>query len=507
MSSSPENLRARFRFSLLTLLTVVLMIAAGRTLWANWNPLAPTYTIHVDNGAEPLFSPQDRYCLLIKNFYDKESESHRRNLEVRETASGKVIYTFPDEIRGQEYVTVYFSPSERFLFIIRKPHGVVNPFSLPPPEGARRTDMVDLQNGKITALHEAMGWECSVWSLSQNEIAILKVDDKSRAYKAVKLPTLEVLADFKDGEFYPDKISAGGDWVIGSMAVAPHGDARTSSIFSIKSKSLLPMTSIHGFYERDFCCGEKYVALSLRKDDSKDLITEVFDVPTRKLVATFDGQVETKRERPGGGQFRGPLQSDANHILLLRLQNTDTWICDYSIGCLNSSKPHAVDISGDMMGFINRDGCVALRNPFGVFNADQNTWLWRDESQNIKLPNGVLSPSGDWIIYDTTESRAPRIVDAQTGRVALEMPSTAWPGTAQSDSQYRVTFCNRHPSFITAQSEASGEKKDGTFFTFWRLNHPLEWYGIAYRPELWIALALLGVLLWSVRRDWRNSHR
>ena len=495
--------RTRLRFSLLTLTSFVLTLGAGATLCWNWGAVYPAYTVRESGGGAPdFFSPNDRYSFHRSYVTDLTNGRVQYEFTVRATDSGKLVYTFPERIPDGETITEYFSPSERYLIVERKPPRR-GPFDSIPLQSDRRTDIVELQSAKIISLHDRFGLRCSISRISGNEILLVQnYDEVQLGYNLVALPSMEVLAEFKGGDFFPSQIAADGNWVLGTTGAASVGNHRSFACYSVSSKGILPFASMDGFYEMDFCCDEKCVAVSTNNISTGTPITTVYEIATRAPIAIFDGRAESKRNY-GGGQFYPPLASDRKHILTMRRQNSDTWISDYTIGCIGPGKPRGIDVSGDTLGFTDREGCLAFRQPFGAWDADRNVWLWRDDAETLSPTNGHLAASGHWIAYNREQPKSTVVVSATTGQLALQFPNWRWRETAQPATHDYVCFANQHSFFLTHNSET----KDGTTttaFTLWRQRRPLEWYGVACLLEFWIAVVLVALLIWSGWRDLRS---
>lgn len=99
------------------------------------------------------------------------------------------------------------------------------------------------------------------------------------------------------------------------------------------------------------------------------------------------------------------------------------------------------------------------------------------------------------------------LADARTGKCLLEFGPGNSAGLLPESAV--VQFGNRSSIFSTRtffiHCFAGMDKPEERIATVWRLRRPVEWHGFVWLPEFWVCVAMAGVFVWSVGRDWRKG--
>lgn len=455
-------MRRRFRFSLRTLLIAVLLIGSAMTLWWHWEPWH--IIAFLPCGEESLeaaaISPDGAKIATL-------SDSH---LRIWNAATGRLARTLSAQGKTGYYRVLEFSPDSKWAVSkFTEKDTAKSFFELWDTDsgngGTRlksdRAPSTDKFSFSYDGLQILDRYQLCKWDIASGKQVLCVTNNTGSFFGSFPPPTSEEA----------EKIEAANTLQVFAEHVKPFlvrctvsGDRR------IAATNLLDFskTQVWNLVDDKKLCEITATDWDSRlSDDGRWLATwsegektyRIWDTGTGTLLSKcpgWHGPDRLRRFSPAGDLFACAGKDD-----MLRVWETRT-------GTLKFSSP--VNISEDASSY-NRceffpDGTCLAHRSFETGSTTADVLQLRDTT------NGTL---------------------LATLRGRPEDLNGTWLYCISPDGTQIVT------SYHIEGSE------DGC--ALWNRRRPEWWWGLAWLPEFWVALALAGGFTWSVRRDWGELKR
>jgi len=458
---------SRPRFSLRSLLLAVLTLAAGATVWKNFDPwrIEREYLGALQDAVNVIMSPDEKWILADLASSSDQRHTYKSILWNAETGRSEVLVDAswtrpPGTITGGSNSEFSKDSARLIAGLWRNNHlgfrlmdlRSISTLKLDVPmsqsiRGVRflpddRYMLFSLENDSIQIIDTQTNSvvidrfaEDYRWSQSGDRIALIEVDGSIGTY------------DVKDGRQL-QRIPPVTDWQYLWIAHVSHtrliaGVVLTESYWDFDEKETVLYFDLNAPAASQVLSGrvtsvawddariaiESDKGYTILDSQSLDVVTQIKSAPERALFVPI-----------------------ANNRLL----------------CMGIGNPTAYDLSTGRMAY------------------KLNSRRW-----------GTLSPDRTRYIVPSDDA-APVlcIFDLSNGHLLQTIPNERAPNFGRSgySSYSNPDSGNR---FVTQNTDTHA-------IHLWRRHRPEPWWGLAWLPEFWITLVLTGGLLWSLRRDWRD---
>lgn len=451
----------RMRFSLRTLLLLVLMIASGGTLWWNWGPWGVAFTIQVAGEIQRVFyTDDDRYIIVHTDVQDifyapgdvKWPGGERHTvMEIRDSGSGKLQRILRDD-EGSRNLTSQIGS----VILLGRSATVTG--SCPV--------VFDIDSGERLKLETNFPDGEPQFALLFKRYALFQF--KTRVV-ITNLPDLETVFYLESGSRY-----AGVSPSKNSFAV--HRG------MSIDFYSIEPRQRLHTF--------ELNGAVPFNVYYPKDtLFICTVDEGNGKYTSHFFNPVTGDKLRTESGYIHA-ISHDSKRFVLER--EGKSFFCEMNSniewGPLDHDLAFSVFSENDDLLFGNRDD-----KPCRMFNGRSGELLWERPAFY-----GDLFPNCDYIFVKGLESAADSILNARTGQLLFTFPTWRWGNVSRDETDVNLAHCSAGFLTIHSYTEDNNNRREAVI---WKLKRPTAWYGVAWLPEFWLTVVFGAGLVWSLWRD------
>ncbi len=465
--------RMRFRFSLRSLLLFVLLLASGVTLWWNWGPWAIAYAIHEPTALHGAgFTPDGKYSFTVRNEARKADGIFENVVTLRDAMTGEVFRTFRG---GQHMGNVSFSPAGHYIQLVD--NGYANREHLESHE--RRDYLWRVDTGESIKFVDLPPERVRIELISERENYVVYQESQgatvSDEYTLARLQGFESLAiaKFKGHAVF----SSNEKWLV-------YEDDDGLYLYSIDKRKVerrIPVVPQKYNGNLAFTRDATKLMFSYQDLDATSWQTKFFSVETGACIATLSGK----------GYEAGCLSNDSDHVILYDLR-----------------KSRAVRISDEKSIPLPDSSYFLDDTPISACSADPLT-IWDVETGAIRWQ----AKGEGWVSNDNTYARCTdknarlTILDAKTGK-ELFASTPYWEKNGLFASWLDFDF-GKHGQFLTCafqtiegqDPEFGNTIEDWKLACIWHLRRPVEWWGIAWLPEFWIAAFFAGAFVWSVVRE------
>ena len=459
----------RLRFSLRTLLLLVLTAASGATLWWNWGPWEIAFVVKEPGSiTQIMFSDDDQYVMFSYGTRGDSMHGWTQSIDIRRADTGAPFalihgpeedYIF--ELKGNYLLTLstFLDPGP-----IKKPLAALFNWT----DGKQLKQFSNdpfLINGKRNEFRQ------SGVTLSRTYVANWTHGKCS----AFWLPELKFVTE------WPDVDEA--KFLENSRLILCHHDGSITIHNLDTGKGVAAQCT--GKLIPDYKPIDRFVSIAVSQTPN----------PSSCLLDTETGQVTRT--------IAGTIYSHSADGRLAIVQNKVTDQADvYDL-------PSGKKVKSFSWVFVNfsPDGKKVIEEANGhVSDTSDFKLLYSTDNAKEFSVNGKFVTGSDFI------------GDAQNGRLLMSMRSklASMLSTTQGPIRtltYKNLWSNHSSDFaVLTYSESRpvgalnwSRTDDWKRATVWHLRRPYRWYGPAYLPEFWLTVLFGARLIWSIFRDRRNA--
>ena len=475
--------RRWLRYSLRTLLLFVLLIGSAATMWWNWGPWAPDFTI---NTRYPLFtydySPKDTYIWTTERGPDSGDPLKVGIVTFYDPHTGAQLLR--KERIGSSTCDVGFSPAEKY-FIVR--NGSENPF-----EGPFESATGALLPLKGYQLEES---DIRIDFSTNDSYAFYTAD--SQVWHLVHLPDLKEI---------PTKLTLTEHFLFWQHFTFSCDEK--SLLLAPEEKRVLLIDTASGAQQHDWGFDGKVSGVAFSPDDRFIAVSVDYEKPWHYFTYLYDRQSGLPVGRATGALRT--FSRDGTRIIASANGPDERKI--FISDLANPEKPSIIfDEPAIVMpdkwsyhsrSYVSTDVIVDDRQ-LRVCDANSGAELWKSDEQ------GYVTRNSDFIatyIYTTkfpSDEHTIALHEIRTGRVVMDFTTVRW-FRAFPQGISGLSMAHTSSDFLTEAADQYDSERyriDKTCVSHWKQRRPLAWYGPAYLPEFWLALVLGAGFLRSLRRD------
>ena len=471
------------RFSLRTLLLVVLLIGSSATLWWNWGPWMPARRIEFsgpDCFAE--FDPSGRWIITDQHWNIDSSKKQVRRLRVFDPATGVQKLDLREQ-RACEVHWFIFSEGGEYVSYDNQEENV----------GRRCRKLWRVDTGEPVDLfgfmHELPKW---LTFAAQDRVVLLSGEHQ---HVVLSLPEKIVKLRLPLSEWIC--LTLDGRWVIDPTPTQV-------AIYSVESGKLdhawnPPLNAEKVFYTSPLRTKLAFIATSSLGSRS----TIICDALSGKELNRFDGS--------GEEDWCSNFADERHYVQDQKLWRLEPEQKLFALTLPRCDSNAFNGIDGDLLHFYRnvlweKGACFGQNQGPTTFDLKTESTLWQGGKSAHFCENREFA---------TDESHRDSIVSTRTGATLFTLSPTRWPN--ELSGEVFISFSPRAPEFLTTRTvlssaqpnlDPAAEPRPATMHvTLWTLIRPFAWYGPAYLPEFWLSLVLGAGFLWSVWRDRRLGMR
>ena len=452
----------RVRFSLRTLLLIVLLIASCATLWWNWEPwriaaiLAPEGEVR-----DACYSDDDRYILLITIAarVNGSRDPRRCVVEIRDANSGALLRTVRDH--GTRWHLV---PSGVFVQLMSL-RNTESPVIINLDSGQRVSDRTNV---------EIPLSQCSGEIDFQKTCAVLRFP---WGMAVVRLPGFEFAARIVDCD----------------LACLSESE---EFVAARQEKKILFLSTGQKNSPEALELGEQVIRRYFYPQDSLFIFENA-----RGAGRTFFYNPLTREKRVAHGSVQ-LLSHDLTRCVLERDQRA--FLCATPLHVQDVSENEEIRgtrLSGEFYRnwkFSPNDALLLNDSSFGdcrMFDGNTGDLLWEHTGayRYSFFGNEYVSATSALAAFN-------RILDARTGRTLLTFSELR--GRGDWKKMKDVSFAHHAGNFLTLHDMTEDEKNE---VVLWKRTRPAGRLGVAWLPEFWLTVVLFVGLVWSIIRDRRDG--
>ena len=478
------------RFSLRTLLLIVLLIASAATLWWNWSSWSPELTLRESGQIKSAHLLRDGsgVVLHVQSPPDEHGVIVNR-IKFRELPSGATRYTLnaPDG-----YGLLFPSEGEKYIY-----------YCVP-----KRSRMSNWPVSNVWRASDGFAIEPNAFLPLNGDLTIRFSEDDRFAYvradfteqrTLLKMPELTPIGplaalygeDKRPASLAPKAFfSSHGRWFVDYMSLDKVRIYDLAADCKSQDVDLAShLSADHKLGWVGFSPDERWFVFCRWRESGKNDYTGktiLIDTATWTEAAAYDAPVLNGTT---------PFTDDSQFIKFGQPPPLGgIWTAGYSTRQLRQ-------YSGLETGYYTMAHTALLHGMSPLIASDAATGqeLWALDLCGQRWMNSDDRDTDYGVLDDPDTQLLKRIFSLKTGRVVFNADDWRWRlQFGRIASGVRVTG---KPSRFLTFPERETPSDAPSSFMIWHRSRPEEWWNVIYLPEFWLTLLLAAALLWSLFRD------